>query len=90
LIKIKIENAVLSLDVEHPDKRGVAIWTGDYAEIAAWLPNQYGLRGHKVGENPSPRGVIHALIAGKKQHEIIEGKEILDLPEPKLPKGAID
>jgi hypothetical protein len=90
MIQIKIDDAILTLDVDRPDKRGVPIWTGDYAEIAAWLPNQYGLRGHKVGENPRPRDVIHALIAGKKRYEIIEGKEILDLPEPKLPKGAIE
>jgi hypothetical protein len=90
MIQIKIDDAILTLDVTRPDKRGTAIWTGNYAEIAAWLPRRYGMRGHKVGENPRPRDVIHALIVGRKQYEVIEGKEILELPSKPLPEGAID
>jgi hypothetical protein len=89
MIKIEIDNAVLLIDSDKPDKYGTAIWAGDYQALAKWLPNQYGMFGHHVGDNPAPMDVIHALIMAKKKYQVVEGKEILDIPITPLPDGAI-
>jgi hypothetical protein len=33
--------------------------------------------------------VIHALIVSKKEYQVLEGQEILDLPIEPLPEGVI-
>lgn len=89
MIKIQIEGAELSIDSDKPDKCGTATWTGESQELAAWLPNQFGMFGHYVGDNPCPCDVIHALIVAKKEYQILEGQDILDLPARELPPGRI-
>lgn len=89
MIKIEIENAVLSIDSDKPDRYGAAVWSGESKELAEWLPAQYGMFGHYVGDNPCPSDAIHALIVAKKKYKVLEGQEILDLPMPPLPEGAI-
>jgi hypothetical protein len=89
MIKIEIENAVLSINSDKPDKHGAATWAGDYQDLAQWLPNQFGMFGHYVGDSPCPCDAIHALIVGKKKYRVTEGQEILDLPIKPLPEGVI-
>jgi hypothetical protein len=90
MVKIEIDNAILSIDSTRPDQHGVATWDGDSANLSKWMPYQIGMFGHIVGDNPSPIDAIACLNTAGKKYRVIEGKEILDLPEPKLPKGAID
>lgn len=84
-------DAVISIDSNLPDHSGVATWTGnDAASIADWLTSQYGMYGKPVGENPSPIDLIHSLTkATWLEWEIVEGRDILDLPVSELPPGAI-
>lgn len=89
MITIQIENATLSIDSNKPEKHGTVVWLGDSAELAQWLPRQYGMFGHRVGDNPAPMDAIAAMIASGKKYKVVEGQEILDLPVPELPKGAI-
>lgn len=89
MIIITIGNVMLSIDSKKPDEHGVAAWAGDSAKLAAWLPSQYGMFGHRVGDNPAPMDVIAALIASKKEFRVVRGQEILDLPIAPLPEGAI-
>jgi hypothetical protein len=81
----------ISIDTNLPYARGRTTWDGDnLALVADWLPDQYGKRGKPVGDEPSPIDLIHALtLATWLEWEIVEGKEILDLPVPELPLGAI-
>lgn len=67
------------------------VYTGaDQDLIAQWLTDQYGMDGKRVGDDPSVRDVVAALTSATwLEWEILEGKEILDLPEPELPAGAI-
>jgi hypothetical protein len=89
VIRIEIENAVLSIDSDKSDRHGAAVWAGDSIELAKWLPSRYGMFGHKVGDYPCPSDVIHALIVGKKKYKVLEGQEILDMPISELPEGAV-
>jgi hypothetical protein len=89
MIRIEIENAVLSIDSDKPDRHGAAVWAGESQELAEWLPNQYGMFGHYVGDYPCPSDAIHALIVGKKKYKVLEGQEILDMPIKPLPEGSI-
>jgi hypothetical protein len=89
VIRIEIDDAVLFIDSDKPDKCGAVEWAGDSTELAQWLPNQFGMFGHYVGDNPCPRDAIHALIVGKKKYRVTEGQEILDLPIKPLPEGVI-
>lgn len=89
MIKIEIENAVLFLDSDKPNKCGAAKWAGDSTELAEWLPNQFGMFGHYVGDYPCPADAIHALIISGKKYRVTEGQEILDLPIEPLPEGVI-
>ena len=90
MIRIEIEDAVLFLDSNHPDKCVVAKWAGDSTELAAWLPSQFGMFGHYVGDNPCPSDVIHALIVAGKKYRVTEGQEILDMPqEPGVAEGVL-
>jgi hypothetical protein len=89
VIKIQIDDAILSLDVDLPDVRAAPIWSGDSTELAKWLPRQYGLFGHRVGNFPRAMDVIHALIVSGKEYQIIEGQDVDNYPTPELPPGAI-
>jgi hypothetical protein len=89
MIKIEIDDAILSLDVDRPNIRSTPIWSGDSIELAKWLPGRYGMFGHRVGNFPYAADVIHALIVGKKKYKVLEGQDILDLPIPELSEGAI-
>ena len=89
MIIIQIENAALSIDSKKPDEYGLAVWTGDSAELAVWLPRQYGMFGHRVGDNPAPMDAIAALITSGKKYRVVEGQETLDLPITELPEGAV-
>ena len=89
MIIITIGNSVLTIDSNRPDEHGEAVWAGDSAELATWLPSRYGMFGHRVGDNPAPMDVIAALITSKKEYRVVQGLEILDLPIASLPDGAI-
>jgi hypothetical protein len=89
MIRIEIDDAILSLNSDHPEEGSPPYWSGDSTELAKWLPSRYGMFGHYVGDYPCPSDVIHALIVGKKKYKVLEGQEILDLPMSELPEGAI-
>jgi hypothetical protein len=89
VIRIKIDDAELELNTDRPDVGTTPKWSGDCAELALWLPGRYGLFGHRVGNFPYPMDVIHALIVSKKEYQVTEGQEILDLPIEPLPEGVI-
>jgi hypothetical protein len=89
MVKLEIDNAVLSIDSTRPDRHGVAKWTGDFASLSEWLPYQVGMFGHIVSDMPTPMDAIAALNAAGKKYQVIEGQEILDLPMPELPEGVM-
>ncbi len=89
MIKIRIDNAELELSTDRPDIGTTPKWSGDYAELAKWLPGRYGMFGHRVGNYPYAMDVIHALIVSGKKYEVLEGQEILDLPIEPLPEGVV-
>jgi hypothetical protein len=83
-------DATISIDSDSPDCYGKATWSGkDAALLSDWLPNQYGMYGHHVGEKPNPLDAVAALTGATwLEWEIVEGKEILEMPRQKLPPGA--
>jgi hypothetical protein len=83
-------DAVISIDSDSPDRAGNATWSGkDAALLSDWITNQYGMYGHQVGENPNPLDAVAALTGATwLEWEIVEGKEILEMPRQKLPPGA--
>jgi hypothetical protein len=89
MIRIEIDDAVLSLKSAHPEEGSPPYWSGDSTELAKWLPSRYGMFGHYVGDYPAPMDVVHALIVAKKEYQVLEGQEILDLPIAPLPEGVI-
>lgn len=89
MVKIEIENAILTIAVDRPDKCGTAIWTGQATELADWLQYQIGTFGHVVGDNPCPIDAISALKMSGKKYRVVAGQEILDLPLMPLPDGAV-
>jgi hypothetical protein len=84
-------DVTITIDSDHPDRHGQATWTGkDAALLSDWLPRQYGMYGHGVGENPNPLDAVSALTGATwLEWEIVEGKEILDMPREELPSGAV-
>lgn len=84
-------DATISVDSDSPDRSGNATWSGkDAALLSDWITNQYGMYGHRVGENPNPADLNSALIAATwLDWEIVEGEEILEMPRQKLPPGAM-
>jgi hypothetical protein len=88
--EIKLD-ATVSIETIVPYMGGMTTWNGDdLALITDWLPDQYGMRGKPVGDEPSPIDLIHAItLTTWLEWEIIEGKEMLDVPVPELPSGAI-
>lgn len=83
-------DATISIDSDSPDRYGKATWTGkDAALLSNWLPGQSGMYGHGVGESPNPLDAVAALTGATwLEWEIVEGKEILEMPRQKLPPGA--
>lgn len=83
--------ATISIDSTQPYKAGKTTYEGtDKALMREWIPDQYGMRGKRVGDNASPADLNHALMAATwLEWEIISGQEILDIPEQSLPPGAI-
>lgn len=88
-VQIQIESAILTLEANHPDQRSTPNWTGEYEQLSTWLPRQYGMYGHKVGEYPRPSDTIHALIVAGKSYQVLDGQGILSMPSTELPKGAV-
>jgi hypothetical protein len=84
-------DVTIAIDSDSPDRYGKATWTGkDAALLSDWLTDQYGMYGHTVGENPNPLDAVAALTGATwLEWEIVEGKEILDLPRQQLPDGAV-
>ena len=82
---------VISIDSDAPARGGVTTYEGDDAHLVdQYLQWQYGLYGKMLGEEPSPSDMIHTLTGLTwLKWEILEGKEILDLPVPELPPGAM-
>jgi hypothetical protein len=81
----------IAIDADRPCQHGQTTYEGDKESwIADWLPDQYGVRGKPVGDDASPVDLVAALAAANwLNYDILEGEEILDLPEPELPPGAI-
>lgn len=81
----------ITIDADLPYERGDTKFEGEQsASIADWLSDQYGMYGHRVGDDASPIDLVAALTAATWiEWEIISGEEILDLPVPPLPPGAI-
>ena len=84
-----LDHPILSIDSTEPDRHGVASWTGESTEISQWLPKQFGMFGHYVGDYPCPADAIHALIISGKKYQVLEGQDILDLPIEPLPEGVV-
>jgi hypothetical protein len=89
MIRIEIDDAILSLNSAHPNEGSPPYWSGDSTELAKWLPGQFGMFGHYVGDYPCPSDTIHALIISGKKYRVTEGQEILDLPIEPLPEGVV-
>jgi hypothetical protein len=81
----------IAIDADRPYQHAETTYTGDEEDwIAEWLPDQYGMRGKPVGDNASPIDAVAALSAATwLKWEVVSGQEILDLPDPSLPPGAI-
>jgi hypothetical protein len=81
----------ISIDSNQPYKAGKTTYEGDdKALMREWMPDQYGMRGKRVGDNASPADLHHALMAAAwLEWKIISGQEILDIAEQSLPPGAI-
>jgi hypothetical protein len=84
-------DAKISIETDMPEQSGTTTWSGDDSDmISDWSIGQYGMYGHYIGENPTPISLVHALtVAIWLEWEIIEGKEILDIPLEELPPSAI-
>jgi hypothetical protein len=82
---------MISVNSDRPYKSGATTYEGsDKALLSEWLPDQYGMYGKRVGDDAKPIDLVAALTAATwLEWEIISGKEILDLPVPPLPPGAI-
>lgn len=82
----------IEIESKYPHAKGKTTFEGQYAvSIARWLKSAYGMRGHLVGEYASPQDAVAAISTAKwLKFEILSGKEILSLPVPALPPGAID
>jgi hypothetical protein len=85
-VRIEIEIAAT-----RPYQHAETTYIGDDEDwISEWLPDQYGVRGKPVGDDASPIDTNAALVAAAwLEWEIVLGQEILDMPEPPLPPGAI-
>lgn len=81
----------ISIDSTLPYKSGKTIYTGaDKALMIEWMPDQYGMRGKRIGDSASPADLYHALKSATwLEWKIISGQEILDIPDNSLPPGAI-
>jgi hypothetical protein len=84
-------DCTISIDSTKPYQGGKTKYEGkDKSLMAEWLPDQYGMRGKRVGDKASPANVFAALkSASWLQWKIISGQEILDIPDSNLPPGAI-
>lgn len=86
----RLVEVMITVDSSQPYKSGKTKYEGaDRALISDWLPDQYGMYGKRVGDDAKPINVFAALTSATwLEWEIIEGKEILDLPAPPERPGA--
>jgi hypothetical protein len=77
----RLIDCTISIDSPHPYKGGKVVYEGNRSIFAEWLPDQYGMRGKRVGDTPSPANVLAALKSAYwLDWKIIEGHEILEIP----------
>ena len=81
----------ITVNSDQPYQNGKTTYEGaDKALISNWLPDQYGMYGKRVGDDAKPINVSAALTAATwLEWEILEGKEILDLPAPPNRAGVM-
>lgn len=91
MFRVLVDSTIeVTIAATRPHQHAQTTYTGDDdGRFADWLPLQYGHRGKRVGDDASPVGLVAALTQAKIEFEITEGAEILDLPVPELPEGAI-
>lgn len=84
-------DVTITIDSTQPYQAGKTTYEGeDKALVREWMPDQYGMRGKRVGDNASPADLHHALMAATwLEWKVISGQEILDIPDSDLPPGAI-
>ena len=81
--------AVLSLKVKDPNDLAPIIWKGDNSYQSA-IYSAFGFRHSLSKDACNVFDLNAALISLKIDHEVIEGAELLDMPEAEIPEGAID
>jgi hypothetical protein len=88
---VKVRDHIVSIDSNHPDKGGSVQITGkNPAEIRRWISTMSGMRGIGLdGDYAAPSDLDAGLDYLKESFEILEGKEILDMPMDKLPDGCV-
>jgi hypothetical protein len=80
----------ISVNSDKPYRSGKTTYEGaDKALISDWLPDQHGMYGKTVGDDVSPINLVAVLTSATwLEWEILEGKEILDLPAPTKRPGV--
>ena len=91
MFAIKTRDHLISIDSDHPDKAGSLLIQGDTPqEIKDWISSMSGFRGIGLsGTFDAPLDLVSGLSTEKAVFEILEGKEILDIPTQDLPDGAV-
>jgi hypothetical protein len=88
---VKVRDHVISINSDHPDEPArLQIEGANPDEIRRWISGMCGFHGIGLdGESEAPSDLITGLCVEKADFEILEGKEILDIPAKKLPDGAV-
>jgi hypothetical protein len=97
VFKVKVNaTIIISIDSDNRDRPAPiqvdSINGTDPQMVKIWykkLSNMHGMYGHLLDKATSPIDLNAALLQNKIEFEILEGREILDLPRAELPPGAI-
>jgi hypothetical protein len=88
---VKVKNHTIAIDSDDPEQHAeMKIEGEDPASIHSWVGKLYGMRGVGLDEWANcPIDLMSGIMDSKESYEILQGKEILDMPLEELPEGAV-
>lgn len=87
-IKLPTLDVTISISSISPDNSAPIKFEGDAKGFVKELASMYGMYGHRIGRLSTPLDLNAAIVKSGLDYEIIEGAEILEMPQEEIPAGA--
>lgn len=94
MFRVKTNFGEVSIDSDSPDKSAPIVVTGGIPALANHLQDMLsksvGFHGRLLGQECSPLDLHAVLVITGLKFQILEGEEILAMPQTPIPDGAVD